>query len=168
MIRPLLPAAALLLAMAPVTGALAADHKADANAINGIWESKSGGYVQIYPQGDHWVGTVVGSSSGKARYDENNPDPKLKGRRLLDVTLLKGLKYQGGNEWGDGSIYDPNNGKTYSAKATLTGPNTLEVRGYIGISLLGRSQDWHRISADAPHVRKKLLNDTGHSEQSAR
>lgn len=161
MIRFLFPVAALLLALAPVTGALAADQKADPSAINGIWQSKSGGYVQIHPQGDHWVGTVVGSSDGVARYDKNNPDPKLKGRRLLDVTLLKGLKYQGDNEWDDGSIYDPNNGKTYSAKATLKGPDTLEVRGYIGISLLGRSQTWHRISADAPHVRKNLLHQTG-------
>lgn len=162
MIRSLFSAAALLLVLAPFTGALAADQKADPSAINGVWKSKSGGYVQIYPQGDHWEGTVVGSSDGVARYDKNNPDPKLKGRRLLGVTLLKGLKYQGGNEWDDGSIYDPNNGKTYSAKATLTGSDSLEVRGYMGISLLGRNQTWHRIPADAPHVHKDLLHGSGH------
>lgn len=160
MIRSLLPAAALLLAVSPLTAALAADNNVDKNAINGVWETKGGGYVQIYPKDGHWVGTVVGSKSGKARYDENNPDSDLKGRRLLDVTLIRDLRFDGGNQWEDGQIYDPDNGKTYNAEATLTAPDTLDVRGYIGISLIGRSQEWHRVPSDSPHVRQKLLHKT--------
>ena len=52
------------------------------NAIEGIWETDTGGYVQIHKEGDAWVGTVVGSRSGEARYDTENPDEKLRGRRL--------------------------------------------------------------------------------------
>ena len=88
----------------------------DENAIEGIWETDTGGYVQIHKEGDAWVGTVVGSRSGEARYDTENPDEKLRGRRLLGVTVLKGLEYAGDNEWEDGSIYSPDNGKTYSAR----------------------------------------------------
>lgn len=158
MIRSLLPAAALLLAVSPLTGALAADNNVDKNAIDGVWQTKSGGYVQIYPQNGHWSGTVVGSRDGVARYDKNNSDPDLKGRRLLGVTLIRDLRFDGGNEWEDGQIYDPDNGKTYSAEVTLTAPDTLNVRGYIGISLIGRSQEWHRVPADSPHVRSNLLH----------
>ena len=76
---------------------------------------------------------------------------------LLGVTVLKGLEYAGDNEWEDGSIYSPDNGKTYSARATLTDENTLEARGYLGISLLGRSQTWQRVDRDAPNLETDLL-----------
>ncbi|GAA5131048.1 DUF2147 domain-containing protein [Alloalcanivorax gelatiniphagus] len=150
MIKPLISAA--LLGVCAV--GWAAD---DSHAIEGVWETKTGGYVQIYQDGDTWNGRVVGSSDGEARFDENNPDESKRGRRLLGVTVLQNLKYAGGETWEDGSIYSPDNGKTYSAKATLTDPDTLDARGYIGVSLLGRTQTWHRVGEDAPHLHKDLL-----------
>lgn len=125
--------------------------------ITGVWQTKSGGYVQIYKDGDVYDGKIVGSTDGKARYDKNNPDADKKGRRLLGVNVLQGLTYEGDSSYDDGHIYDPDNGKTYKAKATLTGPDTLEARGYIGISLLGKSQTWHRIDSNAEHVHQDLL-----------
>ena len=53
------------------------------NAIEGIWETDTGGYVQIHKEGDAWVGTVVGSRSGEARYDTENPDEKLRRRQRV-------------------------------------------------------------------------------------
>ena len=103
------------------------------------------------------VGPGVGRRGGEARYAPANPDDKLRGRRLLGVTVLKGLQYAGDNEWEDGTIYSPDNGKTYSARATLTDENTLEARGYLGISLLGRSQTWQRVDRDAPNLETDLL-----------
>ena len=50
----------------------------------------------------------------------------------------------GGNTWAKGTIYDPEDGKTYKCKMTLTDPKTLGVRGYIGISLIGRTTVWTR------------------------
>ncbi|HCE41887.1 MAG: hypothetical protein CL543_08600 [Alcanivorax sp.] len=155
MIRPLISALIAAPLLAAGTAAWAAD---DSHAIEGVWETDSGGYVQIYQAGeDTWNGRVVGSSSGKARYDENNPDEGKRGRRLLGVEVLKDLHYAGGNRWEDGNIYSPDNGKTYSAKATLADPDTLEARGYIGVSLLGRSQTWQRVGTDAPHLHEELL-----------
>jgi uncharacterized protein (DUF2147 family) len=68
-----------------------------------------------------------------------------KGKKIIGMTIAKGLK-QNGNKYEGGEILDPENGKTYKCKMTLdeTG-NNLEVRGFIGISLLGRSQTWHRV-----------------------
>jgi uncharacterized protein (DUF2147 family) len=68
----------------------------------------------------------------------------LKGKPDLGMTILWGLKHEGEN-WGGGRILDPKSGKTYSAKMKLIdGGKKLEVRGFLGISLLGRSQVWER------------------------
>ncbi|MCB0468882.1 MAG: DUF2147 domain-containing protein, partial [Aequorivita sp.] len=50
-----------------------------------------------------------------------------------------------GDEYNDGTIMDPNNGKVYKCYIELDGPNKLDVRGYIGFSLLGRTQTWTRV-----------------------
>lgn len=70
-----------------------------------------------------------------------------KGKPIEGMTILWGLKPSGDNEWSDGEILDPQNGKTYSLKAKLSADGkTLELRGYLGISLLGRTQTWQRIN----------------------
>ncbi len=59
----------------------------------------------------------------------------------MGLQLLKGFKKDGDTEYEDGTIYDPKNGKTYSCKINRKG-ETLEVRGYVGISLIGRTTIW--------------------------
>jgi uncharacterized protein (DUF2147 family) len=60
------------------------------------------------------------------------------------MVIAWGLKHEG-NAWDDGKIMDPKNGKVYSAKMTpVEGGKKLEVRGYLGFSLLGRTQVWLR------------------------
>jgi len=146
--------ALLLTASAGV--AMAAEHKA--SDVAGVWETASGGYVQVYEAGGHWEGTVVGSASGEAEYDKHNPDESKRERRLLGVTVLQGLNYAGDGEYEGGTIYDPSNGKTYKAKANQTGPDTLEARGFIGISLIGKSQTWKRIDPSSENVHQDLLH----------
>lgn len=146
---------ALLLTVS--ASAFAANEPANADAITGLWITKGGGYVQIYDAGDTYKGVIVGSLSGKHRYDTKNPDPDLRGRPLLGAVIIHGLEYEGDKTWGGGRIYDPNKGETYDLTATLQSPDKLEVRGYIGISLLGRSQIWHSITLDAPHIAEDKL-----------
>ena len=68
-----------------------------------------------------------------------------KGQKIIGMTIAKGLK-KNGNKYDGGEILDPDNGKVYKCKMTLDeSGNNLEVRGYIGISLIGRSQIWHRV-----------------------
>ncbi len=69
-----------------------------------------------------------------------------KDKPVLGMQILWGLKKSGNAEWSDGYILDPENGKVYRCKITLSGGGaTLEVRGYLGFSLLGRTQKWSRI-----------------------
>src|SRR5450755_2275299 len=69
----------------------------------------------------------------------------LKDAPIVGLTIMWGLKSEGGASWDDGSILDPNSGDVYSAKVELEeGGQKLLVRGYLGISLLGRSQEWIR------------------------
>ena len=81
----------------------------------------------------------------------DDPDPicsncpgTLKGSPIQGLTVMQGLKKEG-DEYGGGTILDPDSGNYYSVKMRL-GPdgNTLKVRGYLGISLLGRTEVWTR------------------------
>ncbi|MBS9777859.1 MAG: DUF2147 domain-containing protein [Gammaproteobacteria bacterium] len=63
---------------------------------------------------------------------------------LIGVTVINDLKPKGKGKYGDGTIVDPKKDKTYKLKVTLKG-NILEVRGYLGISLLGRTQTWKKL-----------------------
>ncbi|WP_151777529.1 DUF2147 domain-containing protein [Acinetobacter brisouii] len=69
-----------------------------------------------------------------------------KNKSLRGVTIVRGLKNVGGNEYDNGSILDPKNGKTYSLKGELiNGGKQLKIRGYLGFSALGRNQTWNRV-----------------------
>ncbi|QNH17567.1 hypothetical protein HEP74_02722 [Xanthomonas sp. SS] len=72
-------------------------------------------------------------------------DGAQKGKPIKGMTILWGLKPDGAAVWSGGSVLDPAKGKTYKAKVTLTdGGKKLQMRGYIGIEALGRTQTWIR------------------------
>jgi len=66
-----------------------------------------------------------------------------KNQPIEGLTIIEGLEWDG-DAWTDGKILDPANGKQYSCTLTLEDPTTLNVRGYLGISLLGRTQTWYK------------------------
>ena len=70
---------------------------------------------------------------------------KRKGQKLVGMEIMYGLERDGNNEWEDGKIYDPENGKEYSCEIKLVSADKLEVRGYVGFSFVGRSQHWYRV-----------------------
>ena len=82
--------------------------------------------------------------NGKPKTDANNPESKNHNNPLLGMVFLKGFKVKGTNKWVDGKIYDPRNGKTYSCEMTMVNPNKLNVRGFIGFSLLGSTTEFTR------------------------
>ncbi|HOV73449.1 MAG TPA: DUF2147 domain-containing protein [Candidatus Hydrogenedentes bacterium] len=84
--------------------------------------------------------------AGKPTRDRNNPDPALRNRPMLGLEILKDFEYQGENRYESGTIYNPEDGRTYKAKLTLADPDHLKVRGFIGISLLGGTTVWTRWS----------------------
>ncbi|WP_228779818.1 DUF2147 domain-containing protein [Aquiflexum lacus] len=116
-----------------------------ADAILGDWVNEEGNAkFNIYKSDGKYFGKITWGT-GLDTKDSKNPDPKLRGQELVGLTILKDFKFEGKNTWSDGSIYDPNDGKTYSCKMTLKSNGQLEVRGYVGVSLFGRSETWSRI-----------------------
>jgi uncharacterized protein (DUF2147 family) len=118
--------------------------------IKGVWLSeKKDGKIEIFNQGNTYAGKLlwgkyVQDENGQLRHDVNNPDPKLRWRLLQGMVILTGLNYEDG-KWQNGKIYDPLSGKTYNVTITVKG-NHLELRGYIGISLLGKTTVWLRVN----------------------
>ncbi len=119
------------------------------DAIVGKWLNPSGeGQIEIYKKGDKYFGKLAWikepNINGKPKLDVKNPNAALQKRSLLNLELLKDFVYEEG-KWSDGTIYDPKSGKTYSCNMTMKGNDVLNVRGYIGISLLGRSETFKRV-----------------------
>lgn len=121
----------------------------NADAVTGTWfNEEKDARIQIYRSGDKYFGKIVWIANpfepdGKTpRKDSKNADPSLRNRSILNMVILSNFEYDDG-EWEDGRIYDPKSGKTYSSKMKLKG-NTLDIRGYVGVSMFGRTTVWTR------------------------
>lgn len=125
-----------------------APHNAD--DIIGVWLNSSGeGRIEIYKEGNKYFGRIAwlkkpNDAKGNPKLDANNPDESMRSKPLLGSTILRNFNYDKG-EWNGGRIYDPQNGKDYKCYMKLKDPKTLSVRGYIGFSLLGRTEVWTRV-----------------------
>ena len=129
--------------LAPLAAAFAQD-------VVGKWKLDDGSaIVEVYKQGDAFNGKIVWlqdptEPDGSPAVDTNNPDAKLRSRKLIGLNMLSGLK-KSGAEYTGGSIYDPGNGKTYNCSMTVQG-DVLKVRGSLDKrGLLGRTMDWYRV-----------------------
>ncbi len=137
--------AALLI---PIMSVLAADNP---DAVLGTWlTDKKDSKIEIFKKNGKYYGKIIWlkepNRNGKPKLDDNNPDEKLKKRKLLGLEILKGFEYDEDNVWEDGEIYNPRDGKLYSCKMELSEDGkVLEVRGYVGISLFGKTSVWTRV-----------------------
>lgn len=126
------------------TGSIFAQAAGD--KILGTWlNEEKDGKIEIYKNGNKYFGKLIWGKNmyepdGSSRTDRENPDPKLKKRKLQDLVLLTNFTYNGG-KWEGGKIYDPKSGKTYSCVMRFKG-SVLQIKGYIGITLIGRTTVW--------------------------
>ena len=112
------------------------------NDITGLyWSPKKDARIEIYRKGKEYYGKFVWLAN--PRKDSENPDESLQNRDVLGLEFLSGFTFDDG-EYTGGRIYDPETGKTYSCKMSIAG-NKLKVRGYVGISLFGRTEYFERI-----------------------
>lgn len=112
--------------------------------ILGKWQNPSGeGRIEIYKKGDKYYGKLywIKDSSKK---DLKNPTESLRSRNIQGLEILTNFT-KNGKTYEGGQIYDPKSGKTYSCKMTLKSNDALDIRGYVGVSLLGRTETWKRI-----------------------
>jgi len=122
-----------------------------AQDITGNWktvddetgESKS--VVNIFKKDGAYYGKII-QLFRKPSEDQNPTCTECKGSKLgekiIGMEIIEGLTKQG-NEFGKGTILDPNNGKIYDCKIWLDGSDKLMVRGYVG--LFFRTQEWIRV-----------------------
>lgn len=132
--------------------AMAQAQPSGGDALLGVWKPSDGrSMVKIDKIGDKYYGRVVwllepNDEKGNPRTDTNNPDPSLRSTPLKGYRLIKDFVYSEKDKlWVDGTIYDPKNGSTYSCKIELKDQNTIEVRGYIGAAVFGRTDVWTRM-----------------------
>lgn len=123
-----------------------------AQGIVGKWQTiddetkKPKGVVEIVESGGVFQGRVtqlyegsLNQCSGCTGAQKNAP--------IIGMTVVSGLKQTKDGQFEGGKVFDPKSGKTYSAKAKLTNNGqALELRGFVGVSLLGRTQTWKRLN----------------------
>jgi uncharacterized protein (DUF2147 family) len=133
-----------LLTLILTLGSFLVQANSNADAIVGEWLSQEkDGKIIIFKQGEQYFGKISwGKTTG--RKDGKNPDEKLRSRELLGAVILKNFKFTG-SAWENGTIYDPNSGKTYDCILKIKdGNKTLDIRGFVGISMFGRTSTWTR------------------------
>lgn len=123
---------------------------AQKDKIEGFWlNQEKEAKIEVYKaKNGKYYGKIVWlkepNRDGKPKTDINNPKAERKNDPIIGLLLLKAFNKKGENSYEDGTIYDPKNGKTYSCNITYKDANTLSIRGYIGISMLGRTTTWTR------------------------
>lgn len=140
-----------MIKQALLLGVLCSAGLAMAQDITGKWRTiddetkKPKSIVQISKTGDSYTGRIISVEAGTDA-NCNNCTGSHKDKALVGTTVVRGLKADGTNKYSGGSIFNPKDGKTYKSNAELTnGGNTLKVRGYVGVSALGRTQTWQRV-----------------------
>jgi uncharacterized protein (DUF2147 family) len=124
----------------------AAQVRAQSASVLGDWVEPTGSVIHIDHCGSHvclWI--VVLGGEAKAKTDIYNPNPSLRGRPLCGLKIGSGFTLLDGEHAADGVLYDPKTGKTYHGRFTAEGA-ALDLRGYVGIPLFGRSQRWTRAA----------------------
>jgi uncharacterized protein (DUF2147 family) len=122
-----------------------------ADDIIGIWQD---GYesrkIQIFKRGDQYFGKLVwlkepNEENGKPKLDVNNPDETLRARPILGLEILGDFNYRRRGTYVRGRIYDVKSGNTYNGTMNMLDKNRLNIRAYLGLSILGKTETWTRI-----------------------
>jgi len=117
--------------------------------IIGVWTTGNAkSQVQIYKKGDMFYGKIIKlkdplNAEGKPKTDIHNPDVTKRGQPLIGMNVLWEMKFDE-DEWNGGHVYNAEDGKEYKCLMRLKDAKILEVRGFVGFSLLGKSQTWTR------------------------
>jgi len=120
-----------------------------ADKIAGIWvPAKGTSQVRIFKATNgKYYGKVEWLKEDKDKLDVNNPDEKLRNKKIWGLMILKDFSFnKEKNRWEGGTVYDPDNGKTYDCYMWFDGDdNTMTLKGYVlGMKFIGRAEDWKR------------------------
>ena len=122
-----------------------------ANDILGYWlNAEKDAKIEIYIKNNIFYGKIIWLKepkdvNGEWKLDNKNPDKTLRKRKKLGLEIIDNLIWNPNKkEWNNGKIYDAREGDTYSLFAKIKGNNILNLRGYIGFSLFGKTTTWTR------------------------
>jgi uncharacterized protein (DUF2147 family) len=118
---------------------------ASSEVPDGTWMLASRVAVEVFECGGLACGRIVWlvrsrTPAGQPDVDRLNPDPALQQRPLCGLTILWGLQADGPGHWSNGSLYDPQDGNTYSVTAERVAPDRISARIYRGVPLFGRTE----------------------------
>jgi uncharacterized protein (DUF2147 family) len=136
-------------ALAAMVAGLAWSGPALASEATGVWKLENGRVtVRVTPCGSNLCGTVVAlkkprDDKGRPRLDKENPNPALRSRPVIGLTILSNMKSKGDGYW-TGTIYNPDDGNTYSSQMTLQNANTMKVKGCVA-AVLCKSMKFVRV-----------------------
>ena len=120
------------------------------SAIVGEWyNAEKDAVITLFEQNETVSGKITWMESpnddnGNPKTDPLNPNEELKSRSRMGMVMMTGFTFIKDNIWDDGELYDPKKGKMYTGMMTLKDNNTIDLRGYIGFSFIGRSSTWTR------------------------
>ena len=119
---------------------------ASARGPFGDWKTADGSVVRTFPcAASLCIKIVTITPTAPGTVDFHNPDASLRSRSLCNLEIGSGFALRGDSEASGGRLYDPESGKTYQGNLSLDG-DVLKLRGYVGISLFGRTETWHRAT----------------------
>jgi uncharacterized protein (DUF2147 family) len=120
--------------------------------ICGKWESTDKEVaIKVYMQDNEFRAEIIWFSDTEGKpmdywEDVRNPDPALRNRKILGMSVLSGLKYNADtHSWEDGMVYDSRHGKEWNASATIDKKGILHVRGYWHFKFIGRTMNFARM-----------------------
>ncbi len=124
---------------------------AQVKAPTGLWLTQNQrSVVELYRcAGDKPLlcGKIAWIIDGGMQFDTKNPDASRHKTPLCGMTILSGLKMDSPTKWTGGTVYKADEGDLYDASMTVLSNNKVEMRGYMGISMFGKSQTWTRVTA---------------------
>tara|TARA_B110000977_G_C10988177_1_gene458813 strand:+ start:145 stop:600 length:456 start_codon:yes stop_codon:yes gene_type:complete len=121
--------------------------------IIGTWlNQEEDAQIEVFQEQDKYFGKIVWLKNAKNQngdwiLDTKNPLEELRNRKKLGLTIMHNLTWdEDQKEWNEGQIYDAREGDTYSLFAKTDGTETLNLRGYVGFSLFGKTTTWKRAT----------------------
>ena len=125
--------------------------QAQSDDILGIWlEEKKKSKIEVYKKDNSFFGKIIWlkeplDEQGNIKLDKKNPNNSMRENPINGLVIMKDLKYKKKGEWSDGEIYDARSGKTYSLEVYMKNVNKLDLRGYLGFTLFGKTTTWTRV-----------------------
>ena len=126
--------------------------KSKQNKLLGTWLNQDKtSHIEIFQRENKYFGKIAWlkdpkNENNQDKLDTKNPDNKLKNRKIIGLEILKDFVKKEKGIFEDGEIYNPKDGKTYSCNLTiLENGKKLKVRGYVGVSWLGKTQIWTKV-----------------------